>query len=398
VPFSAARDPAATLDLFYVNCQESRKRNDFQQLQALQHNFKAHRVEAVIPASPEYVEVSGSPDMGPLMIPVAEVSTGAGANAILLSFLKVFHLVADAGCNGASGCLCDASYCAIITEDDLCVPGSFRARLAALVAALPADAHGAWLTTSTFAGRALGATPFDGPEPGAEDAGLGAGRFYIEWPRYGERCERGWAGRLVMPCEPAACIVTCEGARAFALALKARLLARPWRPFDVTIPELIVASSAAPRTKDGAEDGAGLKFFLAADPELVAPHPHRYPSARNVHSMRAFRASGIRHVLPSVEGAPCVASSSLSCERSSGSATAAMARLSQVEEVQRQDEEEEEKQKENVEEGELTPPAVGAVGEALAGLLHFAAAHEEVMGRRLLRRVPRKLLAPGRQC
>merc|ERR1712113_1001962 len=84
--------------------------------------------------------------------------------------------------------------------------------------------------------------------------------------------------------------------------------------------------------------------------------------------MRAFRASGATCVLPSAESVQHTESSCVTAD----SALAATV-------------------PEPVTEGHQE--TVPNVGEALAGLLHYAAAYEKSSGRRLLRRVPRKLLS-----
>ena len=172
------------------------------------------------------------------MIATGHVATGAGANAIVLSFLNAFRRVAS-----------EAIEPCLVTEDDAEFPRDFRARpsgnrnasnmrqesttrckrdrtfvasrsvgrpgggasrsrprrragarLAALGANSPADADVLWLWSSTFIEnrQKLGI-----PEP---PGGHGIGAVYTgKWPRYAA-ASGDWLNAPVLTCQPGICL------------------------------------------------------------------------------------------------------------------------------------------------------------------------------------------------
>ena len=92
----AMRIPAdATLPLYYVNCDACEERRQLLEAQCANLKMDPRRVRATTPTDDAYAAAAADLARAKHMIPTDEVSTGAGANAIILSFLDAFRKAAE---------------------------------------------------------------------------------------------------------------------------------------------------------------------------------------------------------------------------------------------------------------------------------------------------------------
>lgn len=261
------RAPAdGPLPLYYVNCDACEDRRALLEAECERHRMEPRRVAATTPDSPAYRDAAADDARAPHMIPTDDVATGAGANAIILSFLEAFRAAAAGPGDGPR----------LVTEDDVVFSPNFRRRLETLGDHAPRDADAMWLWSSTWdeSREALGI-----PEP---NGGHRAGAYYDEWPRYAKG-HGGWKGALVITCQPGICLCTKRGAARIADAIDACTREGRWKPFDVMMP-----------TVGARRDGGDLaqpRMYLAGDLELLTPT--KLKSVRACESHKAAAADAI---------------------------------------------------------------------------------------------------------
>lgn len=262
-PPSLKTPVSAKLPLYFVNTDACGDRRALQEKQCAALNMVPRRVRAVTPTCAAYVAAQDDPARSPHMIPTDDVATGAGANAIVLSFLEAFRAAAA----GAG----DAHEARLVSEDDAHFPADFRARLAVLAEKVPAGVDAVWLWSSTYAEsrEQLGI-----PEP---PGGHGAGAFYETWPRYA-RGAGGWKGALVITCQPGICLTTRRGAAKIADAIAAAMARERWQPFDVAMPTLGARSET---------DASLPRMVLAADLALMTQVTLKSVRAKESHKAAA---------------------------------------------------------------------------------------------------------------